>query len=103
MKTYLSSMPTLLAPEPHEPLLLYIATTNQEVSAALVVEWEVDEAVSTTIVPSREESEPIMARSCAVQDKEEQDYATTSKPTRSQLSPASLCNAYSETPRPLVE
>ena len=36
LKTYLSSMPTLVAPKPQEPLLLYLATTNQVVSAALV-------------------------------------------------------------------
>ena len=36
LKTYLSSMPTLVAPKPQEPLLLYLAATNQVVSAALV-------------------------------------------------------------------
>ena len=40
-KTYLSSMPTLVAPKPQEPLLLYLAATNQVVSAALVVQREV--------------------------------------------------------------
>ena len=36
LKTYLSSLPTLVAPKPHESLLLYLAATNQVVSAALV-------------------------------------------------------------------
>nr|ABA94871.2 retrotransposon protein, putative, unclassified [Oryza sativa Japonica Group] len=35
---YLSSPPVLVAPEPNEPLLLYLAATPQVVSAALVVE-----------------------------------------------------------------
>ena len=36
LKKYLSSMPILVAPKPQEPLLLYLAATNQVVSAALV-------------------------------------------------------------------
>ena len=44
LKGYLSSVPTLVAPKPHEPLLLYLPTINQVVSAALVAQWEVDEA-----------------------------------------------------------
>ena len=46
LKNYLSSVPTLVAPKPHEPLLLYLAATNQVVSAALVAHREVDEAES---------------------------------------------------------
>ena len=38
LKEYLSSPPVLVAPEPAEPLLLYIAATPQVVSVALVVE-----------------------------------------------------------------
>src|SRR5512143_3041726 len=38
LKAYLSSPPVLVAPEPDEPLLLYLAATPQVVSAALVVE-----------------------------------------------------------------
>ena len=30
----------LIAPDPCEPFLLYLAATNHVVSAALVVEWE---------------------------------------------------------------
>ena len=46
LKTYLSSAPTLVAPKPQEPLLLYLAATDQVVSAALVAQREVDEAES---------------------------------------------------------
>nr|ABA91954.2 retrotransposon protein, putative, unclassified [Oryza sativa Japonica Group] len=38
LKAYLSSPPVMVAPEPDEPLLLYLAATPQVVSAALVVE-----------------------------------------------------------------
>ena len=49
LKKYLSSTPVLVAPRPQEPLLLYLAATNQVVSAALVAQREVDEeAVATT-------------------------------------------------------
>ena len=46
LKTYLSSVPTLVAPKPQESLLLYLAATNQVVSAALVAQREVEEAES---------------------------------------------------------
>lgn len=36
LKAYMSSMPTLVAPKPQERLLLYLAATNQVVSAAFV-------------------------------------------------------------------
>ena len=36
LKKYLSSTPILVAPKPQEPLLLYLAATNQVVSIALV-------------------------------------------------------------------
>ena len=49
LKKYLSSTPILVAPKPQEPLLLYLAATNQVVSAALVAQREVDEeAVAAT-------------------------------------------------------
>ena len=38
LKAYLSSVPTLVAPKPQEPLLQYLAATNQVVSAALVAQ-----------------------------------------------------------------
>ena len=40
LKSLLSSAPVLVAPDPYEPLLLYLAATNHVVSAALVVERE---------------------------------------------------------------
>ena len=36
LKRFLSSTPVLVAPKPQEPLLLYLAVTNQVVSAVLV-------------------------------------------------------------------
>ena len=39
-------MPNLVASKPQESLLQYLAATNQVVSAALVAQWEVDEAES---------------------------------------------------------
>ena len=52
LKRYLSSTPTLVAPRPQEKLLLYIAATNQVVSAALVAEREADDEPATTADPS---------------------------------------------------
>ena len=49
LKKYLSSTPVLVVPKPQEPLLLYLATTNQVVSAELVVQREVDEEAAATI------------------------------------------------------
>ena len=47
VKKYLSSTPILVAPKPQELLLLYLAETNQVVSAALVAHWALDkEAVA---------------------------------------------------------
>ena len=43
LKKYLSSTPILVAPKPQEPLPLYLAATNQVVSAALVAQRGVDE------------------------------------------------------------
>jgi hypothetical protein len=38
LKKYLTTPPTLLGPEPHENLLLYISATSNMVSLAIVVE-----------------------------------------------------------------
>nr|CAH67964.1 OSIGBa0142I02-OSIGBa0101B20.7 [Oryza sativa] len=59
LKAYLSSPPVLVAPEPDEPLLLYLAATPQVVSAALVVERDEDDPRSAhphpvSIRPGRE-------------------------------------------------
>src|SRR4051812_22137648 len=56
LKKYLSSTPILVAPRPQEPLLLYLAATNQVVSAALVAQREVDE--ETTMAAGPAEGEP---------------------------------------------
>ena len=58
LKAYLSSAPTLVAPKPQEPLLLYLAATDQVVSAALVAQREVDEEAAATTIPSRDGTEP---------------------------------------------
>ena len=46
LKAYLSSVPTLVDPKPQDPLLLYLAATNQVISAGFVVQREVVEAQS---------------------------------------------------------
>src|SRR4051812_15965139 len=47
LEKYLSSAATIVAPKPQEPLLLYLAATNQVVSAALVAQREVDDEPAT--------------------------------------------------------
>src|SRR4051812_43617034 len=47
LKRYVSSAPILVAPRPQEKLLLYLAATNQVVSAALVAEREADDEPAT--------------------------------------------------------
>ena len=54
LKKYLSSTPILVAPKPQEPLLLYLAATNQVVSAALVAQREVDEEAVATAELARQ-------------------------------------------------
>ena len=49
LKKYLSSTPVLVVPKPQEPLLLYLAATNQVVSAALVAQREADEVAAATV------------------------------------------------------
>jgi hypothetical protein len=39
LKKYLTTPPTLVAPEPHENLKLYISATRNVVSTAIVIEW----------------------------------------------------------------
>ena len=49
LKKYLSSTPILVTPKPQESLLLYLAATNQVVSATLVAQREVStEAIAMT-------------------------------------------------------
>ena len=58
LKKYLSSTPVLVAPKPQEPLLLYLAATNQVVSAALVAQREVNEEAATAAESTDGEPEP---------------------------------------------
>ena len=58
LKRYLSSTPVLVAPKPQELLLLYLAATNQVVSAALVAQREVDEKAATAAEPTEGKSKP---------------------------------------------
>ena len=51
LKRYLSSMPILVTPKPQEPLLLYLAATNQVVSAVLVAQREVEEEATAAARP----------------------------------------------------
>ena len=48
----------LVAPKPQEPLLLYLAATNQVVSAALVAQRKVDEKAATAAEPTDSKSKP---------------------------------------------
>ena len=52
LEKYLSSTPILVAPKPQESLLLYLAATNQVVSAALVAQREVDEEAVMAAEPA---------------------------------------------------
>ena len=64
-------MPTLVAPKPQGPLLIYLAATNQVVSTTLVAQREVGETPASASDPSRRESENSPARPDVDQDKEE--------------------------------
>ena len=65
LKKYLSSPPTLVAPKPQEPLLLYLAVRNQVLSAALVVPREVDDEEAAVASPSSDKPESSPAESGA--------------------------------------
>ena len=58
LKRYLSSPPTLVAPKPQEPLLLYLAATNQVVSAALEAQREVSEETAAAASPPSDKLGP---------------------------------------------
>ena len=57
LKKYLSSAPTVVANRPQEPLLLYLAATNQVVSAALVAQRQVDDEVMAATEPDTTNAE----------------------------------------------
>ena len=59
LKGYLTTPPILVAPRPQERLLLYLAATNQVVSAALVAEREAeDEAIAPADTSSGKQGDP---------------------------------------------
>ena len=58
LNKYLSSTPVLVAPKPQEPLLLYLAATNQVVSVALGAQREVDEEAASAVESADGEREP---------------------------------------------
>ena len=65
LKRYLSSTPILVAPKPQEPLLLYLAATNQVVSVMLVAQREADEEAVAVERPLDDKLELPPAGSCA--------------------------------------
>lgn len=52
LKRYLSSTPILVTSKPQKPLLLYLVTTNQVVSVALVAQRELEEEAAAAGEPS---------------------------------------------------
>ena len=62
LKKYLSSVPTLVAPKPQKPLLLYLAAMYQVVSPALVAQREADNEETTVAEPSFDEITSSLAR-----------------------------------------
>jgi hypothetical protein len=77
LKKYLSSPPVLVVPRPQKPLLLYLAATNQMVSAALVAQREVDEEEVANTEPGPDKPESSPARLGA--DKADQAQANTTE------------------------
>ena len=79
LKKYLSSTPVLVAPKPQEPLLLYLAATNQVVSAALVAQREVDEEAAAAVESTDHEPKPSLAGlgSCKTESPAEADASAT--------------------------
>ena len=59
LKRYLFSTLILVAPKPGESLLLYLAATNQVVSAALVAQREVEEEATAAARPLGEKLDPV--------------------------------------------
>ena len=57
LKAHLSSMRTLVAPKPREPLLLYLAATNKVFSAALVAQQEAEDVESGQITAGSEKNQ----------------------------------------------
>ena len=79
LKRYLSSTPTLVAPKPQEKLLLYIAATNQVVSAALVAEREADDEPAATADASSDKQGTSPASSGPDKDGSAQEHEEVQK------------------------
>ena len=58
LKRYLASTPILVAPKPQEPLLLYLAATNQVVSVALVAQRELEGEAAAAAEPPGDRPRP---------------------------------------------
>src|SRR3954471_7030902 len=61
LKKYLSSTPILVAPNPQEPLLLYLAATNQVDSVALVAQREFEGEAAVAAGPLDDEPDLSLA------------------------------------------
>ena len=78
LKKYLSSAPMLVAPRPQEPLLLYLAATNQVVSAALVAQREEgDEAPAKATPPNEDASDGEQELPAVAEDDQEKSSPTS--------------------------
>src|SRR4051812_18476450 len=79
LKRYLSSTPILVAPRPQEKLLLYLAATNQVVSAALVAEREADEESTPPASESSDKQGAAPASSDPDKDSSAQEHGEVRK------------------------
>jgi hypothetical protein len=61
LKKYLTTPPTLAAPEPHETLHLYISTTSNMVSMAIIIEWEESDTNHNDVVVKTREDEGLIS------------------------------------------
>ena len=69
LNAYLSSVPTLVAPKPQESMLLYLAATNQVVSAALLAQREAEaESGQTTAESEEDQNSSEHAKECNPKD-----------------------------------
>nr|ABA97545.1 retrotransposon protein, putative, unclassified [Oryza sativa Japonica Group] len=93
LKAYLSSPPVLVAPEPDEPLLLYLAATPQVVSAALVVERDEDN-------PHSAHHHPVSTRPGREQGGEAPEPNGGPRPPTAGAGPSPACPTVPDAPDP---
>nr|CAH67479.1 H0805A05.9 [Oryza sativa] len=93
LKAYLSSPLVLVAPEPNEPLLLYLAATPQVVSAALVVERDEDN-------PHSAHPHPVLAWPGREQGGEAPEPNGGPRPPTTGAGPLPACQTVSGAPDP---